>query len=379
MNELRHLWRSWRSSPNAVWLSVWPPVGAFVELVLVIGAIYAIDLALPQIDVASLEPSPYWIPVLLLSLQYGTVAGLLAAGAATVVYVLGGLPEQVVEENHFTYLLRVWALPILWIGVALVLGQFRLRQIEIKQRLKSDLDTARTESQGLTRYASDLERRCQELERRITTGHEGTGAALLDALAAAQAGSATGQASLQSLAREAFPGADVAAYLVTPWGLEKTLSSAPLSERPAGHKIPSDSALYLAIVGERRNVCVLDKGDEAVLSGEGLVAVPVLHPETARVIGMLKMETAGAAGLVALSPSRLQVLARVLAPLLSEPRVIVDNTDRGDAAAHERRLTRGWRQFSWQVQAASDRTGPDHPEPSGTPDRGAGARPRATK
>ncbi len=118
---------------GAVWLPVLPPVGAFVELVLVMGLIYLVSYLIPGIDLATLEPSPFWVPVLLLSLQYGTVAGLLAAAVATLAYTINGLPEQAIGENLFAFLLRIWALPILWIGVALVLGQFRLRQIEVKQ------------------------------------------------------------------------------------------------------------------------------------------------------------------------------------------------------------------------------------------------------
>ena len=339
-----------------MWLPVWPPFGAFAELAALIGAIYLADLLMPGVDVANLEPSPYWIPVLLLSLQYGTVGGLMAAGAATLVYALGGLPEQAIEENHFTYLLRVWAMPILWIGVALVLGQFRLRQIEIKQRIKDRLAETTAESEGLGRYARMLEDRCRDLERRITTGSNANSAAVLDALQTFLDPSATLTDALQASVREAFPDAAVTAYLLTPWGLEPTVAAGDPALRRGDDVIKTESPLYAAIAGERRPVSVAQRGDEAILKGEGLAAVPVLQQETGRVIGMLKLEAVTGGVLDERTTTRLALLARFVAPLLSEPRVVVDNTDRS-AGAHEaaqKRLTRGWRQYSWQKPPVQD-------------------------
>ena len=91
----------------------------------------ALDHFWPSFPTLSqMQPHFFWLPVLLLSLQYGTVSGLLAAGVAIVLTAWLGWAEQEVGENHFNYLLRISTQPMLWLVAALLLGQFRLRQIE---------------------------------------------------------------------------------------------------------------------------------------------------------------------------------------------------------------------------------------------------------
>ncbi len=203
MERLRKFWRDLSTPHGAVWLPVLPPAGAFAELVALFGIIHLVNFIAPDIDVLGFEPSPYWLPILLLSLQYGTVAGLLAAGLATFAYVMNGLPEQNIDEHHFAYLLRVWSLPILWIGVSLVLGQFRMRQIELKQQLKTGLRQRTKEAEALAGYVAELERRCHELERALTSRGTTGGGGVLDALAIAAADSWLSAARGCGRAREA--------------------------------------------------------------------------------------------------------------------------------------------------------------------------------
>ncbi|MEQ1716062.1 MAG: GAF domain-containing protein [Hyphomicrobium sp.] len=388
MRTLRQIWHAWRVPHGAVWLPVLPPLGAFAELAALIGLIQIVNAAFPGLEITDIEPSPYWLPILLLSLQYGTVAGLLAAGTATLVYVFSGLPEQVIDEHHFAYLLRAWVLPILWIAVALVLGQFRLRQIERKQTLVDDLDRRTREAEGLAGYAGDLERRCRQLERQLTSSGQGRGAGVLDAIALLQSSNADLPRAFERICSAGFPGAGLTVYAVQPSGLEPGFSTMKIA--PSGklaqqdRAIPAGHPLYTAVVGERRAVSVLNAAEEALLAGQGLAAVPVVHAETGRVIGLVKLEQGDGAILTNAITDQLSVVARLIAPLLFEPRIVVDNTERAvsssDGVSH--RLTRGWRQFSWQVQPAGE--GPQtgvHPAGSAkSSDDGRGTpRPRQLK
>ncbi|MCB1484257.1 MAG: hypothetical protein KDJ17_05115 [Hyphomicrobiaceae bacterium] len=364
MGTLRQILRDWRTPQSAVWLSVLPPVGAFAELAILIGAIHFADQIIPGLDVLSLEPSPYWLPVLLLSLQYGTVAGLMAAGAATFAFVMHGLPEQLIDENHFSYLLRVWALPILWIAVALILGQFRLRQIEVKEQLTARLDQSTREAEALAIYARDLERRCRQLERQVTSRPVAQGAGVLDAIAALSAPSCDLPHAFRSLCEAAFPGAALSLYALNASGLEPLVAT----DATKAHRIETTHGLFKAAIGERRALSVLDAAGEAVLAGEALAVVPVIQlppnatvaggGESGRVLGVLKLDAADGAVLSAGLTDRLTIVARMLAPMLGEPRVVVDNTERENASL---RLTKGWRQFPWKVEQDEDSRGAPRP------------------
>lgn len=357
--------RDWRTPHGAVWLPVLPPAGAFAELAILIGAIQFASQIVPGLDVLSLEPSPYWLPVLLLSLQYGTVAGLMAAGAATLAYVMHGLPEQLIDENHFAYLLRVWALPILWIAVALILGQFRLRQIERKEDLTSKLGQRTREAEVLAVYARDLERRCRQLERQVTSRPATHGGALLDAIALMSEPNADFARTFERLCEAAFPGAQLSIYGLMAGGLEPVCTMG--DAKPT--RIATSHAIYKAAIGERRALSVLDADEEIALGGDGLAVVPIVLPpavahapatiaESGRVLGVLKLDQADGAVLSDGLSDRLMVVARLLAPMLAEPRIIVDNTG---PAVGPARLTRGGRHVSWQDKPQDDGCGTPRP------------------
>ena len=324
------------------------------------GLIYLVCSLIPGVEIAALEPSPFWVPVLLLSLQYGTVAGLLAAAVATLAYTFNGLPEQAIGENLFTFLLRIWALPILWIGVALVLGQFRLRQIEVKQSLKQRLGSRTLEAESLASYAAALEARCHGLERKLTSMGPASGAAALDSLVALTESSVDLPQALADLCQHAFPESRLTVFIVSPAAFDAIAASAGDNVAPSPGRVPAHHPLYRAVVGERRALSVLRAEDEAALAGVAHAAQPILHPDTRRVIGLLCFEARDPAQLSQELNARLAMIARFIAPCLSEPRIVVDNTERAVHAADTKsgRLTRGWRQLSWQKVPLQETTEP---------------------
>lgn len=340
-------WRRLKSWQGGVWLPILPPLEAVLELLVLLALIGFIDWLMPSVDVAGLEPSPYWIPVLLLSLQYGTVAGLLAAGAATAAYVLNGFPELGIGENLFTYLLRVWALPILWIGVSLLVGQFRLRQIEVKQELRHQLTQRQAERDSLAGYAADLEARCQRLERQMTTRGPSTGGAVLDALNTLQNPSANLADAFGAVAQNAFPGGQLSVFAVTPSGLEGVVQSGWPDNAHWRSEIPSTDGLYRAMVSERQALSALTRGDEAILGADGIAAHPIFAADSNQVIGMVKLEQADPQFFTEATIGRLSIIAGAMVAPLAEPRMVI-NHEPAHALTLSSRLTRGWRQLSWR-------------------------------
>ena len=355
MSALRDTWTRLKSWQGGVWLPVLPPLGALVELAVLVAIIEFADWVMPGVDLASLEPSPYWIPVLLLSLQYGTVAGLMAAAAATLAHIFNGFPDQGIDENLFAFLLRIWALPILWIGVSLLVGQFRLRQIEVKQELSHQLTERSKERDSLAEYAAGLERRCTRLERGIATRASVSGTAVLDALSYLERPSVDLSDVLSAVGHEAFPGAALSVFMLTANGLE-VIARCNWGEGWS-HEFGPAHPLYRAIAGQRRPVSALTKGDEAILLGQGLAAYPIVSPEQGRVTGMVKLDHASPELITPETQDRLAVIARLIAPRLAEPRIAVGNAERGSIQGDTvvTRLTRGWRQLSW----SGARTGAD--------------------
>ena len=301
-------------------LNVLPPLSAVVELAAIVALILAVDWAWPALDINNLQPSPYWLPVLLLSLQYGTASGSLAVIVAIGAYfAFITLPEQGVGENEFAYRLRILAQPILWIATAVMLGQFRMVQISAKRELVRRVAELESQGRTLADYANRLRGRCDDLERHIASHEIAADARLLATLGELRSAPAIIPAAIEQCLAAAFPGAAASVFVRQGPGLQKLASSRwPADARwlaglPAGHP------LTLAVVGSKRRLNVLHDGDESVLSGQGLAAVAVVEPRTGRVLGLLKIEDAPARFVTEELLAQLDVVAAAIAPGLEDP------------------------------------------------------------
>jgi polysaccharide biosynthesis protein PelD len=273
---------------------VLPPPTALLEIAVLFGLIIGLGWLTGQ-DLADLRPHPFWVPVLLLSLQYGTVSGLLAAGIATAITGLGQLPEQVVGETYFVYFLRIWIEPILWISSAVLLGQFRMRQIANKMELVRQVQELAAQRTSLADYAGKLRRRCESLERRLAGRQEPDSLLMLQAIGRARTAGAAGlSAAFSHVMGAVLPGCQASLYLCDQSQLRRVLT-APLSgdrghgEASAVHGLDAAHPLFQAVIVRGEGATVLTSAGEAALAGQGMAAVPIRADEGA-IIGMIKVE-----------------------------------------------------------------------------------------
>jgi polysaccharide biosynthesis protein PelD len=101
-----------------------------LESLVMLGIALAVDQAFFKGDrFWTVQPHPFWVPVLLVAVQHGTNAGLLAAGAATAALLIGNLPPQGIDQDYYAYLFEITWQPLLWMAAALILGELRTRQV----------------------------------------------------------------------------------------------------------------------------------------------------------------------------------------------------------------------------------------------------------
>ena len=294
-----------------------PPLNAVLELALFVVVVLCVDAFVPSFSLNSIEPNPSWLPVLLLSVQYGTVSGLLAAGVCIALSMQTGFPEQDVGENLFVYLLRAWAQPMLWISAAVLLGQFRTRHIAERAELTQELATLSSQRTAIADYANNLRNRCDALERHLAS-HDGPEpvAVLAEIARVAAAGPAELPASFRSVMAAALPGAAGGLYLITPTGVRllATTGQDGIGSAPGEHS--GDATVTPALLGElearRRPVSGLTKEGELLLAGKALVAVPVEFGD--RVAGVILIHSLAPQALNAGLTGALPVLAAALAP-----------------------------------------------------------------
>ena len=306
-------------------LDILPPLSALVELASIMAVLLAIDWLWPALDFNNIQPSPYWLPVLLLSLQYGTASGSVAAIAAIAAFfAFTVLPEQGVGENEFAYRLRVLSQPILWIATAVFLGQFRMVQIAAKRELTRRLAEMEMQAQTLADYANRLRGRCDVLERDIVARSGAEDRRLLTALAQLRDPASASETAIADCLAAAVPGGTVSLFVRTPAGLQRTISTGwPESGADWLDFIAPGHPLATAIYGNRP-LNIVRAGDEAAIAGQGLVAVPVSVEAGAATAGMIKVEAAQARFITSGLDAELAVLASAIASrlpgLAREPR-----------------------------------------------------------
>ncbi len=361
------------SEPQAGYygLQILPPLTAVVELAAIVMILLAIDWIWPALDINNLQPSPYWVPVLLLSLQYGTASGTLAVIVAIAVYFsLVTLPEQGVGENEFTYRLRILGQPILWIAAAVLLGQFRMVQISAKRELIRSLKELEGQRDTLADYATRLRSRCDALERDIASRPWKSASGLLASLAELSNPEGARPDAIARCLETAFPGAAVSLYLRQGSALVKTVAAGWPDAAPWAVRIPSDHPLHMGVVGAKSRFSILNEADETVLAGHGLAAVPVIDPRTGRVLGMIKLELGDAQVVVPGLVLKLDVLAAAVEPALQEQGGLVSlrrsGNEPGDSAATPLLLRPPQR----LLRAASETAGTEFARPKAGPKAG---------
>ncbi len=345
---------------------VLPPRFALIEmglLLVLVAAEYALE-GFPALT--RINPHPYWIAVLLLSLQYGTVSGLMAAGIAIVGTVLIGMPEPDIEERYFNYLVRVWSQPVLWLLVAMLLGSFRARQIEQRDELLIQVDELKTRGATLLDYATNLKARCLRLERHIATHQTSDSSLLLSALGRlGEAEPGRWAPAFRAVLAAGFPNGQLSLYAIDGDKVRLVLShDAKLGDGAglrAAAEIDPSSPLLAAVVGAGRAVSVLDAADDLALAGHGVAAVPVfadLPGGGARVIGLLKADKLPPGLIDASTTRRLSVVAAHLAPALLQGRLtpVVGSNSQPVTTAQQSALSpldtaiptvRRWRMLRW--------------------------------
>src|SRR3954470_3928529 len=91
-------------------------VPGWYESVLIFVILLCIEWMIPgPASLARLSPHPFWIPVILISSQYGSASGLSITGCAGALSLFARWPEKPAQEDFYRYSMRIWREPILWI------------------------------------------------------------------------------------------------------------------------------------------------------------------------------------------------------------------------------------------------------------------------
>jgi hypothetical protein len=265
------------------------------ELLLIMLLLAFVEFALRgSARLASMSPNPFWIPVLLLSVQYGAGGGLAAAVAAIALNWILGSPAQASGEDFYDYTIRIWREPILWLGAAVILGGFRTQELHKLEAQSKQIDDAIIQRQAIAALCDRLKTYCEDLERRIACASDRSIENGLAALAALSKSSIACLNTPLAEAVELLLGSATYSVWVRRDGrlfLSSGLSSpAEFVNSPEGPvKLSAESED--ALVQEARMLSILNVDDAQTLGGKALLAAPILSICGDRVIGAFLIHT----------------------------------------------------------------------------------------
>lgn len=267
---------------------------AWLEIALALVVLLALDLFIFQTHrYWDINPHPFWFIVLLISSKYGTKEGLVSALLCTIALLFGNLPEQLANQDYYSYSMTVLKLPLLWLVSAVVFGE--LRQMHIRER--DNLEKALTDSTAREQYIAqsyqwvkklkdDLELRVAgQLRSSITSYHA---AKNMESLSPKDVISGLEELVSSTLHPEQF-----SIYMLSDEGLTANLTHGWTETEGYPRSFSKSSAIYNAVIGQQHVLCVANSEHERVLSGQAMLAGPLLDRTTGEVVGMLKIEKLG--------------------------------------------------------------------------------------
>ncbi len=235
-------------------------------------------------------PHPFWIIVLLVAVQYGTMEGVLAALAATVVLLVGHMPDQSMSQDLYDYLFEVVRRPLMWFAAAVLLGELRMRHLREKERLRSELEEARQKERTIAAaYArqneikSDLETRVAGQMRTVISMHQA-----VKSLEQLDPGKVL--FSIMDMVRAVMNPQKASVFMLGQNVLEAAVHTGWTGKDEYLRVIGAEHPLFQEIVARRRVLNIASEGDEKILGQQGVLAGPLLNADTGEVIGMLKIE-----------------------------------------------------------------------------------------
>lgn len=237
-------------------------------------------------------PHPFWIIILLVTIQYGTGEAMLAAALSSACLLLGNLPEQSIDQTMYDYAFVLAERPVMWFTTAVVLGELRARQIRERNELFDRLDEMTVRFDRLSEAFVRLERVRDNLEVRVA-GQLNTFVTTYKAARAIERQD-PGEVLLGvvEIIRSVMNPKKFSLYLLHNNVLEAAIQDGweDSDDGVYAQVFDSNTAMFRVVVGERRVVCAANREDEHVLEGQGVLAGPLIGAESGEVIGMMKIE-----------------------------------------------------------------------------------------
>lgn len=266
-------------------------LSAILEVIVFLAVLVVLDLLFGNGErFFFVSPHPFWIIVLMASLQYGTNEGVLASILATVTLFSGKIPEQTVLQDHFEHIVFLIKNPILWFISSVFIGEARMRQIRERDKLRLDLAQADEREKVISESYEGLKNTKERIEATLA----GEMVSVIEAYKQIQ--------TLNALPfNEVFPNALKLILLVlgpkkfsvfqNNQGLYHLVASEGWEkEDPFKTEFNDKDPMIEALKGSPRPLSIVRTEDRTALKDEGVLVAGVKAPQSQDLLGFIKIE-----------------------------------------------------------------------------------------
>lgn len=236
------------------------------------------------------NPHPFWVVVILIAGQYGTAEGIFAAAMATIFLLIGNIPGTPDGVDRYDHLYEIAINPILWFVVGWGLGELRQRHIRERNRIIKELEDSQQREELISDSYKFVKNRKENLEVQVS----GQLTSSIEAYRAAKAVETLDPKSVmqgvERLVKSVLGPQKFSLYIFHDNKLSATILHGWNPQDNYAQEIDSYSPLYQAVVGAQDTLVIANEEHEGKLDGQGVLAGPIVDPETKRVVGMLKVE-----------------------------------------------------------------------------------------
>lgn len=275
---------------SGIWLSV--KRSAIAETFIFLSVVTLLNAAIGNGNyLSNISPHPFWIIVVVITLQYGVNEAIAAAVLSSIFLVLGHLPEQFLTETMYEYTLRILSLPFFWIITALVLGSVRTRQIKELRNLKEKLKKSKQAAKTITEGYKSVKQLKENLELRLAAEK----CSILTVYEVAKSLETTNpnemSAAITRLVNIALSPIKFSIFRAHENGLYLDISYGWKDMDSYNTKFSPQTAIAMFMLQKQSPVLsVTSEEDEEILMGQGIIAGPIVDKRTGKIFGMLKIE-----------------------------------------------------------------------------------------
>ncbi|MCB1734601.1 MAG: GAF domain-containing protein [Gammaproteobacteria bacterium] len=286
--EIEQRWGSFLGLRRQAWMEI---------LVILIGLTLLDEFVFSADRFINVYPHPYWIVVVLASVQYGSGAGIVATVFASILLLAGNLPVMQIDEDLHQWFWVMSKRPLLWLATSVVVGELSARHIRERKRMAVELAQARNHEVLLTEAFEDVQAMRERLEVHVagqlrTVSRTWAAARSIERLDPARV-----LLGITDMVTTLLEPTKFSVFTFTDNRLQAAIQKGWRRKDRYERYFTETSPLFRALVGQHRILTVANPDDEVALDGQGKMAGPLVNPETGEMIGMLKIEELGFAQL----------------------------------------------------------------------------------